>query len=91
MRHTLAAGERAGSMAGALYRPWGIDRIAPFQGAYRTGGGGLTLTDGPIDLDHTDSFPRFFFSSREADEHTRTFLKWRHRKARTFPHALEAA
>ena len=54
-------------------------------------GGGLTLTNGPIDLDHADSFPRFFFSFREVDEHTRTFLKWRHWKERTFPHALEAA
>jgi hypothetical protein len=52
---------------------------------------GLTLTDGPIDLDPADGFPRFFFSSREVDEHTRTFLKWRHWNERTFPHALEAA
>lgn len=47
--------------------------------------------DGPIDLDYADSFPRFFFSFREADEHTRTFLKWRLWKERTHPHVLEAA
>jgi hypothetical protein len=44
-----------------------------------------------IDLDGADSFPRFFFSFREADEHTRTFLKWRLWKERTHPHKLEAA
>jgi hypothetical protein len=33
--------------------------------------------DGPLNLDAADSFPRFFFSFKEADEHTRTFLKWR--------------
>ena len=46
--------------------------------------------DGPLSLDGSDSFPRFFFSFREADEHTRTFLKWRLWKERTHPHVLEA-
>ena len=40
-------------------------------------------------LDGSDSFPRFFFSFKEADEHTRTFLKWRLWKHRTHPHRLE--
>ena len=42
-----------------------------------------------FNLDDADSFPRFFFSFREADEHTRTFLKWRLWKERTHPHMLE--
>ena len=45
--------------------------------------------DGPIGLDGHDSFPRFFFSFAEADHHTRTFLKWRLWKVRTYPHVLE--
>ena len=45
--------------------------------------------DGDLSLDHADSFPRFFFSFKEADEHTRTFLKWRIWKHRTHPHVLE--
>jgi hypothetical protein len=47
--------------------------------------------DGPLYLDHADSFPRYFFSFEEADAHTRTFLKWRLWKERSFPHVLEAA
>jgi hypothetical protein len=47
--------------------------------------------DGPINLDGADSFPRFFFSFKEADEHTRTFLKWRLWKERVHPHVLEAS
>lgn len=47
--------------------------------------------DGSLGLDHADSFPRFFFSFAEADAHTRTFLKWRLWKERTFLHVLEAA
>ena len=47
--------------------------------------------EGPLNLDAADSFPRFFFSFKEADEHTRTFLKWRLWKERTHPHKLEAA
>lgn len=46
--------------------------------------------DGPLDLDGSDSFPRFFFSFKEADEHTRTFLKWRLWKHRIYPHVLES-
>lgn len=49
------------------------------------------VIDGPLDLDTADSFPRFFFSFREADEHVRTFLKWRLWKERVHPHKLEAA
>lgn len=45
--------------------------------------------DGHLNLDGADSFPRFFFSFEEADNHTRTFLKWRLWKYRTFPHTLE--
>lgn len=47
--------------------------------------------DGPLSLDAADSFPRFFFSFREADEHTRVFLKWRLWKERVHPHVLEVA
>ncbi len=32
---------------------------------------------GNLYLDEADSFPRFFFSFKEADTHTRLFLKWR--------------
>lgn len=46
--------------------------------------------DGPLQLDGSDGFPRYFFSFAEADAHTRTFLKWRLWKERSFPHALEA-
>ena len=35
------------------------------------------IVDGPLSLDHADSFPRYFFSVEEADKHTREFLKWR--------------
>jgi hypothetical protein len=45
--------------------------------------------DGPLNIDFADSFPRFFFSFREADEHTRMFLKWRLWKERIFPHELK--
>lgn len=44
--------------------------------------------DGTIYLDAADSFPRFFFSFKEADEHTRLFLKWRIWKHRVHPHVL---
>ena len=44
--------------------------------------------EGPLNLDHSDSFPRFFFTFEEADHHTRTFLKWRLWKHRTYPHQL---
>lgn len=47
------------------------------------------LIDGPLNLDGADSFPRFFFSFKEADEHTRTFLKWRLWKHRIHDHILE--
>lgn len=33
-------------------------------------------------IDASDGFPRFFFSFREADEHVRTFLRWRLWKVR---------
>ncbi len=49
----------------------------------------LNIDSGSIDLDHSDSFPRFFFSFEEADAHTRTFLKWRIWKHRIHPHELE--
>lgn len=45
--------------------------------------------DSSLELDHSDSFPRFFFSFKEADEHTRMFLKWRIWKHRTHEHKLE--
>lgn len=45
--------------------------------------------DGPIYLDGADGFPRFFFSRKECDEHTRLFLKWRLWKIRLHPHTLE--
>lgn len=47
--------------------------------------------EGISSLDRADSFPRFFFSFKEADEHTRTFLRWRLWKERSHPHVLEAA
>ena len=47
--------------------------------------------DGCLNLDASDSFPRFFFSFEEADVHTRLFLKWRLWKHREHPHTLEAA
>lgn len=34
-------------------------------------------------IDSADSFPRYFFSFEEADQHTRAFLKWRLWKERT--------
>lgn len=52
--------------------------------------GHIQLSIDGIDIDCADSFPRFFFSFREADEHTRNFLKWRLWKERTHPHVLEA-
>jgi hypothetical protein len=45
--------------------------------------------EGPLDLDHADSFPRYFFCASEADLHTRTFLKWRLWKERMFSHSLD--
>lgn len=41
--------------------------------------------DGALDLDAADSFPRYFFSFLEADEHTRNFLKWRMWRERASP------
>lgn len=40
-------------------------------------------------LDSADSFPRFFFSFKEADKHVREFLKWRLWEHRTHPHELK--
>jgi hypothetical protein len=45
--------------------------------------------EGPLDLDESDSFPRFFFSFKEADEHTRLFLLWRLWTKRVHKHKLE--
>jgi hypothetical protein len=45
--------------------------------------------DGPLDLDGSDQFPRYFFSFAEADHHARVFLKWRIWRERTYPHTLE--
>jgi hypothetical protein len=45
--------------------------------------------DGYLELDSADSFPRFFFSPKEADHHVRCFLKWRLWKERTYEHTLE--
>lgn len=47
------------------------------------------LMEGNLDLDHSDSFPRYFFSFAEADHHVRTFLKWRLWKERTYAHGFE--
>jgi hypothetical protein len=47
------------------------------------------LISGPLNLDGADSFPRFFFSFKEADEHVRLFLKWRVWKYRVHQHQLE--
>ena len=33
--------------------------------------------DGHLNIDFADSFPRYFFTLKEADWHVRTFLKWR--------------
>lgn len=44
--------------------------------------------DGPLNLDGHDSFPRYFFSFKEANAHTRTFLLWRLFKRRTYDHKL---
>lgn len=41
-----------------------------------------------LEIDQADSFPRYFFSQREADDHVRTFLAWRIWKQRRFPHKL---
>ncbi len=47
--------------------------------------------DGVHGMDWADSFPRYFFSVAEADQHTRTFLKWRLLwKERTHPPTFEA-
>ena len=45
--------------------------------------------DGNLWLDSSDAFPRFFFNFEEADQHTRTFLKWRLWKHRVNEHELE--
>lgn len=44
--------------------------------------------EGIRDLDEADSFPRFFFSTEEAQKHTKTFLRWRLWKYRDYPHKL---
>jgi hypothetical protein len=60
------------------------------SGAHLQEPGAIHLNiDGISDIDGADSFPRYFFSFKEADEHTRTFLKWRLWKERSFPHVLE--
>jgi hypothetical protein len=43
--------------------------------------------EGNLGLDNADRFPRYFFSFEEADNHTRTFLKWRLWKHRVHPYA----
>lgn len=48
----------------------------------------LLIEAGGMNLDHADSFPRFFFSFEEADRHVRTFLKWRIWKERVYPHEM---
>lgn len=45
--------------------------------------------EGIDDIDSQDNFPRYFFSFKEADNHTRIFLKWRLYKFRVHPHILE--
>jgi hypothetical protein len=45
--------------------------------------------DGYLKIDSADSFPRFFFSSKEADHHVRCFLKWRLWNERTYEHTLD--
>lgn len=47
------------------------------------------VVEGPLNIDGHDSFPRFFFSFAEADQHTRDFLKWRLFKHRMHPHSLD--
>lgn len=42
--------------------------------------------DACLDIDWADSFPRYFYSFEEADQHTRSFLKWRIWKHRDTPH-----
>lgn len=42
--------------------------------------------DGHLGLDGMDCFPRYFFSPEEADQHCRTFLKWRLWKYRIHTH-----
>ena len=49
----------------------------------------LNIDGGVLCLDFADSFPRFFFSFEEADQHTREFLKWRLWKHRSHPHELK--
>jgi hypothetical protein len=49
------------------------------------------MIQGIHDLDDADSFPRYFFSFKEADAHTRAFLKWRLWKKRAFPHTLDVS
>lgn len=46
------------------------------------------MIEGIRGLDGNDSFPRFFFSMREAKTHTILFLKWRLWKERVHPHTL---
>lgn len=40
------------------------------------------IIDGNLNLDAADSFPRYFFSLREANNHVRNFLRWRLWKVR---------
>lgn len=47
--------------------------------------------DGHLNLDWADSFPRYFFSFEECDNHVRLFLKWRLWKHREHPHEFPEA
>lgn len=44
--------------------------------------------DGNLYIDSQDSFPRYFFTTKEAQEHVKLFLKWRIWKFRVHPHIL---
>lgn len=52
--------------------------------AYCDRGHIMLQIDGFLSLDDQDRFPRYFFSFEEANEHVRTFLKWRLWKHRTY-------
>lgn len=43
---------------------------------------------GPLNLDHADTFPRYFFSAMEVNNHVRLFLLWRLWEVRNYPHNL---
>ena len=46
------------------------------------------LICGDLGIDEADSFPRYFFTFEEADNHLRRFLKWRLFGVRTAKHVL---